>query len=92
MEPWRAWTLDGCRKVGGYVTRYRQNFDYLTIRGRPHGPAVQARCRPRERTGVSWRELVVSDMTMPVYVANGGAICGTVRFLGRSRLRMELRS
>ena len=44
-QPWRAWTLDGCRKVGGYVTRYKQNFDYLTIRGSgPHGATIQACC------------------------------------------------
>ena len=36
-QPWRPWTLDGCRRVGGYVTRYQEDrFDYLTIRGSGH--------------------------------------------------------
>lgn len=33
---WRPWTVDGCRWMGGYVTRYEGNFDYLTIRGAGH--------------------------------------------------------
>ena len=32
-EAWRPWTLDGCRRMGGYVTRYRGKFDFLTVRG-----------------------------------------------------------
>ena len=36
-QPWRAWTLDSCRGMGGYVTRYEgERFDYLTIRGSGH--------------------------------------------------------
>jgi serine carboxypeptidase-like clade 1 len=35
-QPWRPWTLDGCRRMGGYVTRYQERFDYLTIRGSGH--------------------------------------------------------
>mmetsp|Transcript_23287 Transcript_23287/g.34858 ORF Transcript_23287/g.34858 Transcript_23287/m.34858 type:complete len:487 (+) Transcript_23287:3-1463(+) len=35
-ESWRAWTLDGKQRVGGYVTRYEGNFDALTIRGSGH--------------------------------------------------------
>jgi len=35
-QAWRAWTLDGAVKVGGYVTRYANNFDFLTIRGSGH--------------------------------------------------------
>ena len=35
-EPWRPWTVDGCRRMGGYVTRYDGDFDFLTIRGAPH--------------------------------------------------------
>ena len=35
-QPWRPWTLDGCRRMGGYVTRYQERFDYLTIRGAGH--------------------------------------------------------
>ena len=35
-ESWRPWTLDGCQRVGGYVTRYEGAFDFLTIRGSGH--------------------------------------------------------
>jgi hypothetical protein len=35
-ESWRPWTVDGCRRVGGYVTRYEGDFDFLTIRGAGH--------------------------------------------------------
>jgi len=35
-EAWRPWTLDGCRRMGGYVVRYNRSFDYLTIRGAGH--------------------------------------------------------
>jgi hypothetical protein len=36
-EPWRAWTMDGCRRVGGYVTRYEKaRLDYVTIRSSGH--------------------------------------------------------
>lgn len=35
-EEWRPWTLDNKEYMGGYVTRYEGNFDYLTIRGSGH--------------------------------------------------------
>mmetsp|Transcript_2531 Transcript_2531/g.4872 ORF Transcript_2531/g.4872 Transcript_2531/m.4872 type:complete len:116 (-) Transcript_2531:477-824(-) len=36
-QPWRPWTVDGCLRMGGYVTRYEeQRFDFLTIRGSGH--------------------------------------------------------
>jgi hypothetical protein len=35
-QEWRPWTSDGCRQMGGYVTRYAGDFDYLTIRGAGH--------------------------------------------------------
>ena len=35
-QEWRPWTVDGCRWMGGYVTRYEGDFDYLTIRGAGH--------------------------------------------------------
>ncbi len=35
-ESWRPWTVDSCRRVGGYVTRYEGSFDFLTIRGAGH--------------------------------------------------------
>lgn len=36
LQEWRPWTVDSCRLVGGYVTRYGGNFDFLTIRGAGH--------------------------------------------------------
>ena len=35
-QAWRPWTLDGKQRMGGYVTRYAGNFDFLTIRGSGH--------------------------------------------------------
>jgi serine carboxypeptidase-like clade I len=35
-QEWRPWTVDGCRRMGGYVTRYQGDFDFLTIRGAGH--------------------------------------------------------
>lgn len=35
-EAWRPWTADGKIRMGGYVTRYEGDFDYLTIRGAGH--------------------------------------------------------
>ena len=35
-QSWRPWTLDGCQRMGGYVTRYEGDFDFLTIRGSGH--------------------------------------------------------
>jgi len=35
-EDWRAWTLDGKQRVGGYVQEFHGNFAYLTIRGSGH--------------------------------------------------------
>lgn len=32
----RPWTLDGGKEVAGYVTRYKNDFDFLTIRGSGH--------------------------------------------------------
>jgi len=36
VEEWRPWTLDGQQQMGGYVTRYQGDFDFLTIRGSGH--------------------------------------------------------
>ena len=76
-QTWRPWTLDGCRRMGGYVTRcmkcstlttwpcvslahayahvhvhvrrYKERFDYLTIRGAGHMvPQVHTQ-RPHSR-------------------------------------------
>ena len=33
---WRPWTIDSCQRMGGYVTRYVSNFDFVTIRGAGH--------------------------------------------------------
>jgi carboxypeptidase C (cathepsin A) len=35
-QAWRPWTTDGAQAMGGYVTRYAQGFDFLTIRGSGH--------------------------------------------------------
>jgi hypothetical protein len=35
-QPWRPWTVDGKQQMGGYVTRYANNFDFLTVRGSGH--------------------------------------------------------
>jgi hypothetical protein len=35
-QSWRPWTRDGKIKMGGFVTRYAGNFDFLTIRGSGH--------------------------------------------------------
>jgi carboxypeptidase C (cathepsin A) len=35
-EEWRPWTTDGCKGIGGYVTRYKGGLDFLTIRGAGH--------------------------------------------------------
>lgn len=36
VESWRPWTRDGKKRMGGFVTRYAGNFDFLTIRGSGH--------------------------------------------------------
>lgn len=36
VAEWRPWTLDGKSYLGGYVTRYEGNLDFLTIRGSGH--------------------------------------------------------
>lgn len=33
-KPWRAWTLDN--QVGGYVTTYESNFNFVTVKGAGH--------------------------------------------------------
>jgi carboxypeptidase C (cathepsin A) len=35
-QGWTPWTLDGKEEMGGYVTRYNNDFDFLTIRGSGH--------------------------------------------------------
>lgn len=64
-QPWRAWTLDGCRKVGGYVTRYKPNFDYLTIRGSGH---MVPQFKPAAAS--AFLEAWLSGEDYPAYVAN----------------------
>jgi len=36
VEEQRPWTLDECKRMGGYVTTYEGNFEFLTIRGAGH--------------------------------------------------------
>lgn len=35
-ESWRPWTHNNKLRMGGFVTRYKGDFDYLTIRGSGH--------------------------------------------------------
>ncbi|GAB5370145.1 hypothetical protein AAMO2058_001466800 [Amorphochlora amoebiformis] len=35
-QSWRPWTIDGKSRMGGYVVRYKGDFDTLTIRGSGH--------------------------------------------------------
>merc|ERR1711907_189380 len=35
-QAWRPWTIDGKQYMGGYVTSYEGDFDYVTIRGSGH--------------------------------------------------------
>lgn len=35
-QSWRPWTTDGCQRMSGYVTRYENDFDFVTIRGSGH--------------------------------------------------------
>jgi len=36
LESWRAWTIDGKDRMGGYVIEYDGDFSFLTIRGSGH--------------------------------------------------------
>lgn len=36
LQEWRPWTVDACRRMGGYVVRYQGDFDFLTVRGSGH--------------------------------------------------------
>ena len=36
LQAWRPWTRDGEMKMGGYATRYANDFDFVTIRGAGH--------------------------------------------------------
>ena len=33
VQSWRPWTQDSCQSIGGYVIRYENSFDFLTIKG-----------------------------------------------------------
>jgi len=35
-QDWRPWTTDNCQRMGGYVIRYENNFDFLTVKGSGH--------------------------------------------------------
>ena len=54
--------------MGGYVTRYRQNFDYLTIRGSGH---MVPQFKPA--AAAAFLETWLSGGDYPVYVANCSA-------------------
>jgi len=36
LEGWRPWTVDGKRRMAGYVVRYDSGLDFVTIRGAGH--------------------------------------------------------
>ena len=36
QESWRGWTMDNETAMAGYVTRYANDFDFLTVRGAGH--------------------------------------------------------
>ena len=62
-EEWRPWTSDGCRKMGGYVTRYEGSFDFLTIRGAGHMvPTIKA------GAAFTFMKAWISGETYPAYV------------------------
>jgi carboxypeptidase C (cathepsin A) len=35
-KEWTPWTLDSCKRMGGYVTSYEGDFKFVTIRGSGH--------------------------------------------------------
>lgn len=56
-ESWAPWTLDGCQRMGGYVTRYAGNFDFLTVRG-------SGKCSGRFRRRQKKEEVTKKERTM----------------------------
>jgi len=36
VEEWRPWTIDGKQWMGGSITRYEHDFDFVTVRGSGH--------------------------------------------------------
>eukprot|EP01035_Chromulina_nebulosa_P022370 gene22370-28965_t len=36
IESWRPWTIDSCQYMGGYITKYVNNFSFVTIKGSGH--------------------------------------------------------
>lgn len=64
-ESWRPWTVDGKSYVGGYVTRYEHDFDYLTIRGAGH---MVPNNKPRE--AYSFITTFINNQEYPKYNPN----------------------
>ena len=61
-DEWRPWTSDGCQRMGGYVTRYEGDFDYLTIRGAGHMvPAIKA------SAALAFMEAWITGGDYPIY-------------------------
>ena len=74
-EEWRPWTLDGRQYMGGYVTRYEGDFDFLTIRGSGHMvPEYKSKemfeCLSRWLRNESWQYLSPPSRS-PTTVATG---------------------
>lgn len=32
-KDWTPWTTDNCQYMGGYITKYQDDFNFVTIRG-----------------------------------------------------------
>jgi len=35
-KDWTPWTTDNCQYMGGYITKYLDDFNFVTIRGAGH--------------------------------------------------------
>ena len=33
QQDWSPWTTDNCQYMGGHITKYQNDFDFVTIRG-----------------------------------------------------------
>lgn len=64
-EDWRPWTVDSCRRMGGYVTRYEGQLDFLTIRGAGHMVPTY-----KPTATFTFLEAWLNKKDYPTYVAN----------------------
>jgi len=54
LQPWTPWTIDGGIKMGGYVTRFEGNFDFLTFRGSGHLVPANRPAAAEEAIMIRW--------------------------------------